>query len=166
MVFHSDIFDTHPTYQLLKSLLLDMYNGHPLTELPLTAIEHVISITAAPIPPTAGDAPEVLPAVHFRVYTTKLGASGTKVPKIELTEMGPSIDFVPRRVQQADDEMLRAALKRPKVDKKTVESGLGKKRKNVETDAMGDKVGRIHLGKQDLGKLQSRKMKGLKVPRT
>ncbi len=27
---------------------------------------------------------------------------------------------------------------------------------------MGDKVGRIHLGKQDLSKLQTRKMKGLK----
>ena len=27
---------------------------------------------------------------------------------------------------------------------------------------MGDKMGRIHLGKQDLGELQTRKMKGLK----
>lgn len=27
---------------------------------------------------------------------------------------------------------------------------------------MGDKIGRIHLGKQDLSKLQTRKMKGLK----
>jgi ribosome production factor 2 len=29
-------------------------------------------------------------------------------------------------------------------------------------DIIGDKIGRIHTGKQDLGKLQSRKMKGLK----
>ncbi len=35
-------------------------------------------------------------------------------------------------------------------------------RKNVETDVVGDKVGRIHLGRQDLGELQTRKMKGLK----
>ena len=27
---------------------------------------------------------------------------------------------------------------------------------------VGDKIGRIHLGRQDLGKLQTRKMKGLK----
>lgn len=27
---------------------------------------------------------------------------------------------------------------------------------------MGDKMGRIHLGRQDLGDLQTRKMKGLK----
>lgn len=29
-------------------------------------------------------------------------------------------------------------------------------------DIIGDKIGRVHTGKQDLGKLQTRKMKGLK----
>ncbi|KAK0511013.1 hypothetical protein JMJ35_006565 [Cladonia borealis] len=38
----------------------------------------------------------------------------------------------------------------------------GKVKKNVETDRVGDQIGRIHLGRQDLGELQSRKMKGLK----
>jgi ribosome production factor 2 len=158
MVFHSDLFDTHPTYQLLKSQLLDFYNGHPLPEIPLTALEHVISITAGPISPDA-DAP--LPKVHFRVYTVSLLASGSKVPRISLSEMGPSIDFTVRRVQTADEDMMKMALKKPKIAKKDVESGLGKKRKNIETDGMGDKVGRIHLGKQDLNKLQSRKVKAL-----
>ena len=32
----------------------------------------------------------------------------------------------------------------------------------METDLVGDKIGRIHLGRQDLGELQTRKMKGLK----
>jgi hypothetical protein len=32
----------------------------------------------------------------------------------------------------------------------------------VEIDIVGDKLGRIHVGVQDLGKLQTRKMKGLK----
>jgi len=35
-------------------------------------------------------------------------------------------------------------------------------KKNIETDIMGDKTGRIHLGRQDLDTLQTRKMKGLK----
>jgi ribosome production factor 2 len=35
-------------------------------------------------------------------------------------------------------------------------------KKNVETDFVGDKLGRVHLGKQDLSELQTRKMKGLK----
>ncbi|WVF65368.1 hypothetical protein IAT40_000095 [Kwoniella sp. CBS 6097] len=161
MVFHSDLFDTHPTFQQLKSHFLDFYNGHPITEMPLLGtIEHVISITAGPI----NDAqPDVLPKVHFRVYTAKLLSSGSRVPKLQLTEMGPSIDFSVRRVQDADPELMKAALKRPKLAKSDVESGLGKKKKNIETDAMGDKVGRIHLGKQDLSKMQGRKMKGLKI---
>lgn len=37
-----------------------------------------------------------------------------------------------------------------------------KPRKNVETDTVGDKIGRIHLGRQDLKELQTRKMKALK----
>jgi len=40
-----------------------------------------------------------------------------------------------------------------------------KTKKNIETDLIGDKVGRIHIGKQDLGNLQTRKMKGLKRSR-
>jgi hypothetical protein len=32
----------------------------------------------------------------------------------------------------------------------------------VEIDIVGDKLGRIHVGVQDLRKLQTRKMKGLK----
>ncbi|WVR08907.1 hypothetical protein IAU60_005966 [Kwoniella sp. DSM 27419] len=161
MVFHSDLFDTHPTYQQLKSHLLDFYNGHPVAELPLlTTIEHVISITAGPI---SDETP--LPRVHFRVYTTKLLSSGSRVPRLQLTEMGPSIDFSVRRVQDSDPELMKAALKRPKIAKSDIEKGLGKKKKNIETDEMGDKVGRIHLAKQDLGKMQGRKMKGLKVKR-
>jgi ribosome production factor 2 len=37
-----------------------------------------------------------------------------------------------------------------------------KTKKNVEIDVIGDKLGRIHVGTQDLRKLQTRKMRGLK----
>ena len=37
-----------------------------------------------------------------------------------------------------------------------------KVKKNIDTDLVGDKIGRIHIGKQDLSELQTRKMKGLK----
>ena len=35
----------------------------------------------------------------------------------------------------------------------------------METDTVGDKIGRIHLGRQNLDDLQTRKMKGLKRSR-
>lgn len=37
-----------------------------------------------------------------------------------------------------------------------------KKTKNIERDELGDEYGRIHMQKQDLSQLETRKMKGLK----
>ncbi len=77
--------------------------------------------------------------------------------------MGPSLDLSLRRHQAADAELLKQAMKRPKLKKTDVEKGLGKKKKNMEVDEMGDLRGRVHVGNQDLTKLQTRKMKGLKA---
>jgi len=76
--------------------------------------------------------------------------------------MGPFFDMTLRRHQPANPEVWKSAMKRPKMKKVDVEQGLGKKRKNMEVDDMGDLRGRVHVVKQDLGRLQSRKMKGLK----
>ena len=76
--------------------------------------------------------------------------------------MGPSLDLTLRRHLPADPEMLKHSLKRPKLKKSDVEKGLGKKVKNMEVDEMGDLRGKLHVAKQDLAKLQTRKMKGLK----
>jgi ribosome production factor 2 len=103
-----------------------------------------------------------LPKIHIRGYTIKLLASGSRVPRVELVPMGPSLDLYMRRHTDPDPVLWKEALRRPKVTKKDVESGLGKKRKNLEVDEMGDLRGRIHVGKQNLDKLQTRKMKGLK----
>jgi len=77
--------------------------------------------------------------------------------------MGPSLDLALRRHQPADLELFKQAAKRPKLKKTDVEKGLGKKKKNMEVDDMGDLRDRVHIAKQDLGKLQMGKMKGLKA---
>ncbi|KAF9011859.1 Brix-domain-containing protein [Cyathus striatus] len=170
--FASELFDSHPRFMQLKSMLIDFFNGEEIDAICLPGLEHVISVSLAPTPTTLNTASastdlaientESLPKVHIRAYTTKLMSSGTRIPRVELIPMGPSIDLVLRRHQAADPEMWKLATKKPKIKKKDVESGLGKKRKNLEVDEMGDLRGRIHVGKQDLHKLQTRKMKGLK----
>ncbi|KAK0503834.1 Brix domain-containing protein [Armillaria luteobubalina] len=165
MHFASELFDTHPRFMQLKSMLMSFFNGEEIDEICLPGIEHVISVSLAPTPPslnTTSDIPTPLPKVHLRTYTVKLLSSGTRIPRVELIPMGPSLDMVLRRHEAADAEMLKQALKRPKMKKKEVEQGLGKKRKNLEVDEMGDLRGRVHVGAQDLNKLQTRKMKGLK----
>jgi len=88
--------------------------------------------------------------------------SGVKTPRVELTPMGPHFDLALRRNREADDDMMKAALKKPRIAKKDVESGLGKKRKNLEVDEMGDLRGRVHVGRQSLDKLQRKKVKALR----
>ena len=179
MHFASELFDTHPRFIQLKSILIDFFNGEEIESICLPGLEHVISVSCAPTPAALNnaastvnmypnqhpseDTTSILPQVHIRTYTTKLLASGTRIPRVELTPMGPSLDLTLRRHQPADPEMLKQAMKRPKLKKKDVEKGLGKKKKNMEVDEMGDLRGRVHVGKQDLLKLQTRKMKGLKA---
>ncbi|KAF9518225.1 hypothetical protein BS47DRAFT_1379955 [Hydnum rufescens UP504] len=156
--------------------------GDPSDRILLSGVEHVISISLGPTPsslstsaptisattiddPATLDSKEylaTLPSIHIRTYTIQLKKSGTRIPLAQLTPMGPHLDLILRRHTPADPALLKLALQKPKLAKSDIQSGLGKKRKNVETDEMGDVRGQIHLGKQDLSSLQVRKMRGLK----
>ncbi|QRV84515.1 Brix domain protein [Ceratobasidium sp. AG-Ba] len=170
--FASQLFDTHPRFVQLRSLLLDLFGATQIDAIHLAGIEHIICVSTAPVPPSlaSNTSPEStdntpLPTIHIRTYTTRLLASGVRVPRVELTPMGPSIDLVLRRHQDPDPAIWSLAMKQPKLKKKDVESGLGKKRKNIDVDEMGDVRGRVHIARQDLGKLQTRKMRALKRSR-
>lgn len=142
---------------------MDMFNGQAIDSVCLSGLEHVISVTVAPTPPDLNFASSTpLPAVNVRIYTFKMLSSGVKTPRVELTPMGPHFDLILRRNLEADDDMMKAALKRPKMAKKDTDSGLGKKRKNFEVDEMGNLRGRVHVGKQDLDRLQRKKAKALR----
>lgn len=176
MHFASPLFDTHPRLMQLRSLLLALFNGEAIESIALAGIEHVISVQlgplpatsastpAAPLPGSVDDDPALFPAILIRTYTLALKSSSTRIPYIDLVPMGPSLDLVVRRHMQPDPVLLAASLKRPKLAKKDVESGLGQKKRmrNKEVDEMGDLRGRVHVGKQDLSKLQGRKVRALK----
>lgn len=176
MHFASELFDAHPRYIQLKSLLLDFFLGQTIEAIHLAGIEHIISVSLAPSPTAVNTAEqslsaitnsheidaENLPKIHIRAFTLKLLASGNRIPRVELVPMGPSIDLSLRRHQPADPALWTAAMKRPKMKKQDIEKGLGKRKRNIDVDDMGDIRGRVHLGKQDLSKLQTKKMKGLK----
>lgn len=74
--------------------------------------------------------------------------------------MRPLLDLVLRRAQEADAELLRRALCRTKLKRQDVENELIKKRKNLGVDEMDNLCGHIYVARQDLGKLQARKIKG------
>uniref|UniRef100_A0A1I7V7W0 Ribosome production factor 2 homolog n=1 Tax=Loa loa TaxID=7209 RepID=A0A1I7V7W0_LOALO len=70
--------------------------------------------------------------IYLRVYRTCLKKSTGTSPRVELVEIGPRIDF------------------------------SAKKRKNTSTDVFGTELGRIHVGKQNIDSMQTKKMKALR----
>lgn len=91
----------------------------------------------------------------MRSYKIQLKKSGQRTPRIELTEIGPSMDLVIRRTKLASKDLFKVSMRRPAILRVA-------KRKNVTRDELGNVHGRVHVGKQDINKLQTRKMKGLK----
>ncbi|PSS25245.1 hypothetical protein M430DRAFT_56038 [Amorphotheca resinae ATCC 22711] len=141
-------------YTLAKSFFTDFFKGEPADKVDVEGLQYIVSISAR----DSVDGEEAKPKIHLRVYLIKTKRSGQKLPRVEVEEMGPRMDFRVGRVKEADESVMKEALKKAKTNQE-------RPKKNIETDIMGDKMGRIHLGKQDLKELQTRKMKGLKRSR-
>lgn len=142
-------------YTLAKSIFTDFFKGEPSDKIDVEGLQYIVSFTAEEESSASSD---VKPAIHMRVYLIRTKRSGQKLPRVEVDEIGPRMDFRVGRMREADQAMLKEAMKTPR--------GLEERtKKNVTTDTMGDKIGRVHLGKQDLSGLQTRKMKGLKRSR-
>lgn len=141
-------------FTLAKSMLVDFFKGEPSDKIDVEGLQYMISVTAEDVS-GHGDAK---PAIHLRAYMIKTKRSGQKLPRVEVEEIGPRMDFRVGRVKEADESMLKDAMKKAR--------GLEERpKKNIVTDSMGDKIGRVHLGRQDLSELQLRKMKALKRSR-
>ncbi|XP_078398742.1 ribosome production factor 2 homolog [Cetorhinus maximus] len=143
LVFAGDSFEIDSDLKRLKNLLIDFFRGPTVPNIRLGGLEIVLHFTAL-----GGK-------IFMRSYKVLLKKSGCRTPRIELEEMGPSFNFVLRRTHLASDDLYKKSLKQPKALK-------AKKKKNISQDVFGTTYGRIHMEKQDLGKLQTRKMKGLK----
>jgi ribosome production factor 2 len=140
-------------YTAAKSFFTDFFKGEPADKVDVEGLQYLVSISAR----DAVD-DETKPMIHLRAYLIRTKRSGQKLPRVEVEEMGPRIDFRVGRHKPADESVLKEALKRARTTQE-------RPKKNISTDIVGDKMGRIHLGKQDLKELQTRKMKGLKRSR-
>ncbi|CEF65779.1 Ribosome production factor 2 homolog [Strongyloides ratti] len=136
-------FENDETMTRIGNLFVDLFKGPSVSQVRLQGLETVIQITA------------VGKNILFRVYKTILLKSGTKTPRVELIEVGPSIDFQLNRDKLASASLWKDALKVPK--ELTV-----KPKKNTDTDVFGTKLARVHVGKQHINTIQTRKLKALK----
>jgi len=143
LMFVGEMFDSEYDYVRLKSLFIDFFRGTVVDQIRLQGLEQVIMIAAANN------------VISLRTYRIELKKSGSKVPRVELVNIGPNVDFTLRRTKLASDDLFKRSLKVPKEAKI-------KSRKNISIDPFGSKLGRVHMEKQNLGNLQTRKLKALK----
>lgn len=141
-------------FTTLKSLLIDFFKGELTDKIDVEGLQYIIAISARDVI----DGKESTPIIHLRAYHIKTKKSGQKLPRVEVEEMGPRMDFRIGRFQEANESVMKEALKKPRTTEE-------RPKKNISTDIVGDKMGRIHLGRQELKDLQTRKMKGLKRSR-
>ncbi|KAH0832688.1 hypothetical protein AYO21_04768 [Fonsecaea monophora] len=146
-------------YQSLRSIMLDLFQGEEISSIDVAGLQYILMIAAGESASPSGDLndPVNKPVLHLRWYRIRtMRSNSPKIPRVELDPIGPSFDFRVGRFHEADAAVMRDALKHGRRPNEV------RTKKNIETDLVGDKIGRVHLGKQDLSTLQTRKMKGLK----
>lgn len=158
LLFTGSAWASHPTFIFLKSMFMDFFRGPVVDRVDVESLRYIIQFSA--LEPAQSENFQMgtnkpLPTIHLRTYLLSTKRSGQKLPRIELEEMGPRLDLSVGRIRTPDDDMLKQALASAKKTEPRT-------KKNISMDTMGDTIGRIHTGKQDLSKMQTRKMKGLK----
>jgi ribosome production factor 2 len=143
MVFTGDQWESDGTFKKVGNLLLDLFRADKCDKISLRGLDHVISCSIAD------------GTIFIRGYGMEFLKSGTKIPDVELVPMGPFMDLSLRRTQLPSDDLWKAATRKPRT--------LAKKVKNIERDIMGDKVGRIHMRKQNLDKMGGKRVTALRA---
>ncbi|GLI67632.1 hypothetical protein VaNZ11_011880 [Volvox africanus] len=146
VLFVGEKFESVPAMALAKSLLLDIFRGEPVDKINLAGIDRVVMAVAM------DDS-----RLQLRQYSVRFKKSGTRIPRVALTEMGPRIVFSVRRYRLPPSDLQQEAMKLPKLGKK--------KEKNVSSDSLAGKVGRIYMPKQSMDTLGLSKYKGTKRER-
>lgn len=148
MMFQGEIFEQRREFKMIQNLFLDFFQGEHVTSLNLKGLESVICLTA------------LEDRILFRVYRINLkkATDSTTSPRVELALMGPALDLKLGRIHFPADDLMRQACRVPK-------ELFNKKVKNISRDSVGDQFGRVHVGNQQIGKIQTRKVKALKSNR-
>jgi ribosome production factor 2 len=147
VVFQGGDWETGRDLPVLRNLFLDMFRGDSMGgDLSLSGVERTVSISA------------VDGVIYLRQYMLDLKNAGVRTPHVELNEVGPRMAFTMKRCAVADEDARQAASQQPRKARAV---------KNVEKGFVGEKLGRLHLQRQDLGELErkTRLPKALRAPK-
>ena len=131
--------------------------------------------------------------VHWRAYSMRLAVTGGRVPRVEMQPAQPALNFRLRRAQVAAHSLRSEAMKKPAGcvapqlqaapctlphaplfsahndphahahPHRHLRSLKERKIKNVTRDELGATLGRVHMERQDMDKLQLKKTRATKA---
>jgi len=142
VVVQGPAFEASELNRNVKNILADFFCGPKAPQLCLQGIDHAIVLTAVD---SAGASPI---SVRFRHYRLDYVKTDTDLPRVEMRELGPSFDLRLGRHKQPDAERIKLSMKVPK-------EVTGVAKKNVSTNVLGEKRGRVFVDSQDLTKLHT-----------
>lgn len=98
-------------FTLAKSMFTDFFRGGEAKEVDVEGLQMMISFAAGE---EDGEEEGKREMVYMRCWRIVTKRSGQRLPRVEIEEMGPRIDFKLGRVKEADESMMKEALKRAK----------------------------------------------------
>ncbi|KAJ3336321.1 hypothetical protein HDU91_001824 [Kappamyces sp. JEL0680] len=114
IVFRGEHWESNDELRTIKSIFLDMFTGDQTAD----KIDLNNGISHAMVFTLVGN-PSAPCRILLNVYTTELKKSqdgDSQLPRVELTEAGPFIEFVQRRTLLANMDMMRESLRVPKLN--------------------------------------------------
>lgn len=116
--FSGTLFEspTPNAYTLAKSMFVDFFKGGEASTVDVEGLQYLVTFAVGEEDEaaTAGGVEGQKPQIHMRVWRIITKRSGQRLPRVEVEEMGPRIDFRVGRIREADDEMMKVALKKAK----------------------------------------------------
>ena len=101
--------DQRGKFAVAKSIFLDFFRGGETKEVDVEGLQYMINFSAGEVDGVDCTRTEM---VYMRCWKLVTKRSGQKLPRVELEEMGPRIDFRLGRVTEANESMLKEALRR------------------------------------------------------
>jgi ribosome production factor 2 len=100
---------TANAYTLAKSIFTDLFKGPDATNVDVLGLQYIIHLSV-----DEEEEENVKPMIHLRCYLIKTKKGTSDLPGVDVEEMGPRIDFRVGRIKEADPDMWKEALKKPK----------------------------------------------------
>jgi len=144
IIFQGELFESDFNYDRLKKFFIDFFQLYDKENIVISEMRRIIAISI--------ENEEKIVKIRNYQINGNLN-SKANLSKIDLIEIGPSFDLKERKFTLADEVLYKKALKQPKGIKET-------KEKNIEkNEILGEKRGRIHMQKQNLGAVSLKKFK-------